>query len=562
MDESGQIRGSARQRHQARQRRRNRQPMAMAIRKNDTGELEPKTFVVFLNFITIFFTIVKKNARTLWIAAVPIGVLLFFFLFTALFSGRVPPNVSILDISVGGMSFDDAVTRLETAWRQDTFIVLTSDSREWSVNPSEVGLRFDVRATVQATDGIGLAGIPFGYDIGPFLSLDEIVLHQFLQQLARDVDTAPVNTQYNWHESRVSGIQGQDGIELDIEATLERIRQSPAVLLEGEFALITRNLTPPTAQSDAFLDVAQQFVTSQFEIRAYDPFEDRYLGFTTTPEILTTWIEAGEYGLIAKDEPVANFVDSLNNREQSGLGMNNYLNTEEVVEAINHSLSTGSIAAEVIVRSNPTTYEVVAGDTGYGISRKIGIPFFLIEEVNPDRDLSLLSPGDIINLPSRDVTIPLPVVASKRIIVDLESQSLVAYENGQVVFSWQISSGISEAPTSPGVYQILSHEPVAYGSSYTLCDDAGCGQWEMNWFMGIYEVVPGLVNGFHGSVLLPDGGYLGGNNVGAPYTLGCVMSHDDQARQLYDWADDGTIVEIISDEYPPQSKLASQAFSL
>lgn len=560
MDESGRTRRSARQRHQARQRRRNRQPMA--IRKNATGELEPKTFVVFLNFITIFFTIVKKNARTLWIAVVPIGVLLFFFLFTAFLSGRIPPNVSILDISVGGMSFDDAVTRLETAWRQDTSVVLTSDSREWSVKPSEVGLRFDVRATVQAADRIGLAGIPFGYDIDPLLSLDGIMLHQFLQQLARDVDMAPVNTQYTWHDGRVSGIQGQDGIELDIEATLERIRQSPADLLKDEFALITRNLTPPTAHSDAFLDAAQQFVTSQFEIRAYDPFEDRYIGFITTPEILATWIEAGEYSLVAKDEPIANFVDSLNNREQSGLGMNSYLNTEEVVAAINHSLSTGSIAAEVIVRSNPTTYEVVAGDTGYGISRKTGIPFFLIEESNPDRDLSILSPGDIINLPSRDATLPLPVVASKRIIVDLESQSLVAYENGQVVFSWQISSGISEAPTSPGVYQILSHEPVAYGSSYTLCDNAGCGQWEMNWFMGIYEVVPGLVNGFHGSVLLPDGGYLGDSNVGAPYTLGCVMSHDNQAKQLYDWADEGTIVEIISNEYPPRSELAEQAIGL
>jgi hypothetical protein len=45
---------------------------------------------------------------------------------------------------------------------------------------------------------------------------------------------------------------------------------------------------------------------------------------------------------------------------------------------------------------------------------------------------------------------------------------LVAYENGQSMFSWSISSGIEPAPTSPGVFQILSHEPVAYGSSYLM----------------------------------------------------------------------------------------------
>jgi lipoprotein-anchoring transpeptidase ErfK/SrfK len=159
------------------------------------------------------------------------------------------------------------------------------------------------------------------------------------------------------------------------------------------------------------------------------------------------------------------------------------------------------------------------------------------------------------------VTIPLEPVANKRIVVDLDTQSMAAYESGQEVFRWRISSGIASAPTSPGIYQILSHDPVAYGSSYGLCGETGCGQWELNWFMGIYEVVPGLVNGFHGAVLLPDGSYLGGNNVGTPYTLGCVMSRDDQAKLLYDWADEGTVVEILSREFDPESNLGRQAFS-
>jgi hypothetical protein len=144
--------------------------------------------------------------------------------------------------------------------------------------------------------------------------------------------------------------------------------------------------------------------------------------------------------------------------------------------------------------------------------------------------------------------------------VDIDTQSLVAYENGQRVFSWLISTGISSAPTSPGIYQVLNHDELAMGSSYTLCGSQGCGQWKMYWFMGIYEVQPGLVNGFHGAVELPNGGYLGGGNVGEPYTFGCVMSLDANAKLLYDWAEDGTIVEIVSSEFPPQSALAQQAF--
>jgi hypothetical protein len=77
----------------------------------------------------------------------------------------------------------------------------------------------------------------------------------------------------------------------------------------------------------------------------------------------------------------------------------------------------------------------------------------------------------------------------------------------------------------------------------------------MEWFMGLYEVVPGLMNGFHGAVLLPDSTYLGGGNVGTPYTLGCVMSRSEDAQRLYEWAEDGTIVEIISSEFAPLSDL-------
>ena len=554
MDESRDTQGSARQRQQARQRRRNRQQTRV--------EAGQTTSVEWVDILVSLLNVLRKYPNALKIAGVPIAVIALLFLFSMFFGGRVPPNVFVLNMSVGGLPFDDAVAKLEANWTQGIQIPLRADNREWIATPVDLGLLLNVQASIEATQGIGLAGIPFGYRVEPVISIDEVRMRQFLQELAHDIYIAPVNAQYIWHNSVVSGVSGQDGVQLDVEATLRHISQSPLDVLEGEITLVTTVLSPLTNDPDDYLDAARQFVTAPFELTVYDPFADRYLSFTASPETLSTWIEAGESSLVARNDPVFNYIDTLNNSVQLDLPADGYLNAEEVINAINLSLSTGSTSAQVLVRFNSTTYEVVAGDTGYRISRKRGIPFFLIEEANPERDLGVLSPGDIINLPSRDVTLPLPVVANKRIIVNLETQLLLAYENGQEVFNWQISSGISEAPTSPGIYQILSHEPIAYGSSYSLCNDTGCGQWELNWFMGIYEAVPGLVNGFHGAVLLPNGNYLGGNNVGVPYTLGCVMSRDDQARQLYDWADHGTVVEIISRDYPPQSELARRAFNL
>ena len=169
--------------------------------------------------------------------------------------------------------------------------------------------------------------------------------------------------------------------------------------------------------------------------------------------------------------------------------------------------------------------------------------------------------GDKVQIPSRDVIIPEDPVPHKRIIIDLETQWLVGFENGNLAFDWAISSGRETAPTYPGIFQILTHDQIAFGGSFALCDEAGtnCNQWEMAWFMGIYEVVPGLMNGFHGAVLLPNGNLLGGGGVYEPTTFGCIMSLDKNARLLFDWADPGTMVEIISEEFAPESDLARYA---
>lgn len=553
MDDS-QHTGRARQRQKKRQKR---QPMVAQKLKE-----KQSPFFDWMELGLSALDFLREHPIVTKIISASFTVLVFLFLINLIFGNRVPPNVFILDHAFGGLAYEEAIEQLESIWLQDTLIHLRADDREWQATPVDLGIELSTRDSIEATNGIGLAGIPFGYWIDPIVSVNKEVMQNYLEALAHDVYIAPTNASYEWVDGRVHGKSGQDGIELDIESTLSLIQQQPLNMIQDNVLLFTRTLSPSAGNPDLFLSQVQEMMITPFTLVAYNPFDDTYISFVPEPQIVTSWVEASETGLVVRNDSVSDYVTTLNNDSISGLPVGAYLDLEEVITAIDQSLVVGSMQAQITMRFYPTMYEVVAGDTGFKIARKTGIPFFLIEEANADIDLSVLSPGDIINLPSRDVTIPLPVVANKRIIVDLQTQSMVAYEEGQVVFSWQISSGIAEAPTSPGIYQILSHEPVAYGSSYTLCGDTGCGQWELNWFMGIYEVVPGLVNGFHGAVLLPNGAYLGGNNVGAPYTLGCVMSTDEQARQLYDWAELGTIVEIVSDEFAPQSDLASRAFNI
>jgi lipoprotein-anchoring transpeptidase ErfK/SrfK len=279
---------------------------------------------------------------------------------------------------------------------------------------------------------------------------------------------------------------------------------------------------------------------------------------------MARWLAAGTNSLTVRPDNVKAFALALNQRLNTP-DAPRYLDTQEVIASVGDAVATGKTEALLRVRYLPLSYEIAAGDRGYSIARKTGMPFGLIDTANPGLDWNNLSIGQVVNLPSPDELLPMTPVANKRIIVDLDNLWMVVFENGEVIRSAPISIGRDTAPTHPGVYQILEHSDVAYGSSFTLCTEgtSDCGQWEMQWFMGIYEVVPGLMNGFHGDVLLPNGNLLGGGGgAQSETTFGCVMSDGDNAKFLYDWAEDGTMVEIISRDYPPHSELARRAYEM
>jgi lipoprotein-anchoring transpeptidase ErfK/SrfK len=63
-------------------------------------------------------------------------------------------------------------------------------------------------------------------------------------------------------------------------------------------------------------------------------------------------------------------------------------------------------------------------------------------------------------------------------------------------------------------------------------------------FMGIYDAVPGLTNGIHGLPLLSNGRRLWADVLGRPASFGCIILDLQAAEELYNWAEDGVVVEI------------------
>jgi len=561
--------------NRARERQRRRQNRSMATPREEgtslnrrfSGSVLPST-----RFTRVLTQRVSLLAQDAWwylrntpivamgIGAV-IGIYLLLFAGSHIVQGRIFPNVWAVGTHIGDMTVEEAEFALLQAWNNDVRIRLMAGDRSWQATTADLGLKLNARPMAEAARGVGMAGLPFGWQLEPEVEIDIITAQNFLLDLAEEVHIPPFSGGYRLEGERVVGIPGGEGTALDVGLTLEVLNQNLAsVAMRQQLDMIVQPLVPEFIDPEPYIDQAQALVSQPLQISGYDPYSNETVSWTTTPETLVSWVEAGKDGLTLREENFIPFMEAQNTSLNPDGENLRYLEPVETMEKMREAIAGAKSKVDLRVRYHPTTYEVQAGDRAFGIARKTGIPFFLIEQANPGKDLNVLSPGDILNLPSRDVAVPLDPVKNKRIVVNIDEQSLVAYENGEVVFSWKVSTGIRNAPTSPGTYQVLNHERVALGSSFSLCDDQGCGSWEMNWFMGIYEVQPGLMNGFHGAVELPNGTHLGGGNVGQPYTFGCVMSLDENAEVLYHWADVGTIVEIISSEYPPNSELARRPF--
>lgn len=498
-----------------------------------------------------------------------LGVVFVLYSASHLFNGRIFPNVWAAGIPLGDLTVDQATAALTSAWEDTVRIQLVDGERRWEASPTELGMQLDALKTVENARAVGMSGIPMGYGVKPVVSIDFATAQNYLLDLTVSTDVPPFNAGYEWQGEQLVGVAGRNGRMLDVPMTMDLLMEAAVDVVESrKLELTMAELPPEVIDPELYLEAASQIASQPFVLNGYDPFLDQTITWTTTKEVFASWLEAGVNGLTVRDAAYTTYFEAQNQSLNTSPDVTpRYLDQRESRDKLTAAIQSGTPVVNLRIRYRESQYTVIPGDRAFYIARKTGIPYYLLAEANPGRNMDVLSPGDVLNLPTKDKAVPLDPVPNKRIVVDLDNQTLMAFENGQIKYNWLISSGMDSYPTSPGIYQILNHDPEASGGSFTLCGNDGlnCGNWTMYWFMGMYEVVPGLMNGFHGAVLLPNGNYLGGGNVGAPYTFGCVMSNNDNAKALYDWADEGTVVEVISSEFAPVSPLGqmvrSQAIS-
>lgn len=463
-------------------------------------------------------------------------------------SNQILPGVSAAGIAVGGMSEGEASRALAQQW-QSQGITLRDENRSWRVAPSELGIMLDAGATAAAaadwgrTDGgltALLSSLTGNATIKPMLNVDLGQATAYLESIRAEVELPAVNAGVRLVNGQVVASAAQTGRALNVTATAERLRINAAQeLADGVLDLVMVHTTPAITDSSPLVAQANALLSSPFSVQGYDPIRDEWQTWSAPPEVWSGWLAADSSpntssGLtlsITPSGPRA-FLEANSNFPDE-----RYINVDEAIIAMQSAFAQNQLSATVRVWHGETTYTVHVGQTLAAIAEDIGIPYPYIQAANPGVNTDALSIGQTLTIPSKDILVPLEPIPHKRIIVNRTQQHLWAYENGQVVFDWVISTGLASSPTALGIFQVQSHDINAYADQWNLY---------MPHFMGFYHPGPNmdLWNGFHGFPTRGGGYLLWSGDLGHPVTYGCVLLSLENAEALYNWANEGVVVEI------------------
>lgn len=223
----------------------------------------------------------------------------------------------------------------------------------------------------------------------------------------------------------------------------------------------------------------------------------------------------------------------------SGLTPGRQLNIGRTIEGIQRDLAllmqSGTLQLAVDEIAVPKTIHVVQqGEELALIARKYNVSMQIIMELNNLADPNRIYPGQQLVIPAPGIyqptqqdAPPAPVAQGKAMVVSLSQQRIYAYENGQLVRSTLVSTGLPGLDAALGDYYVYA--------KYVTAPMAGPG----------YDIpdVPFTMYFFSGYAI--HGAYWH-NVFGRRASHGCINLPVEEARWFYEFAPMHTLVRLMA----------------
>lgn len=416
----------------------------------------------------------------------------------------IAPGTAIAGVSVGGMTAGAAAATIQ-AKLDDTSITLTGDNVHATLTGSELGAAVDAKALADdaftAHPMWNLAAWFSGTRPAP-LTLDaakaEAALHKAAPALYRDATDATVS--FDAATGSYVATPAVDGTGVDLGAVTTALRTAFA---KGENA-VTIPATATPAKPAIGTDAAQKTVASLNTMLSTAGF---YVGDERTVPLdrafVANWLTVAPSGdaftVTADTAAIQKSVDQLpslvNRAPQNGT---------EITDPQGNVLRVDT--ATLDGRTLGDTAGVAAGFA------------------------KQLAAGDGVYKLTVSTAAATTTTLARSMVVNLGNQTTYLYENGQLIDSYLVSTGMPATPTATGSYKIFAKVALQDMGCYPGADY--CTK-DVPWVSYFYPDV-----GFHGAYWH--------HNFGHVMSHGCVNMPVDVAEFVYNWAPIGTPVTVTN----------------
>lgn len=230
------------------------------------------------------------------------------------YEGRVIPGVWVAGINLQGKMAPEVEAELRRAWSEvgPRHLALRDGDRQYVLTLEELGISWDLPATVKAVMEIGhtgsllqdgwvrLRGMQQGVAVPAVWMFDEGKASLALRRQATEIDVPPRSANFDLSGAAPRSDPGVQGRELDVDATLERLRQVLRTGLPQTLDVAVRTLPPTVIDGEAARQQAEQLLARQVMVTYEEDGVRRSwaLGRDVIAQSLQARQETGENGQV------------------------------------------------------------------------------------------------------------------------------------------------------------------------------------------------------------------------------------------------------------------------
>ncbi|HOJ01948.1 MAG TPA: VanW family protein [Anaerolineaceae bacterium] len=230
---------------------------------------------------------------------------LFFLGFNIWYAGRIFPGIYFDTIALGSLSRQEAQQIIQTqvipALPQS--ITLTYQDQTWNTNLLAMGISYDPQQIADFAFSIGRSGSPAIWlgdvvallsgnkSIPPAILFNEAAAAETLSEIAQELDRPVEEARISFESSNVTTTPGQIGRTLDIEQSLEVVREA---LRQQSLAIIPLRVSeaaPDILDAEPYAQTIREFLASDFVLVTPEEYAHPSAEQPLTASVLSPMLE-------------------------------------------------------------------------------------------------------------------------------------------------------------------------------------------------------------------------------------------------------------------------------